>query len=304
MFTNLKRVLNFAFIDFYRNRGISVAGIFILTITILLATGIFFTHGISGFLVKTIQNKIDITAYFKEDTKEQDILRIRDEILQTSSEIKNVKYVSKQEALQDFAQKHKENLILSRALFEVGDNPFLPSLNINTTGKPVAYEKVSEILQSDQYAGFIAKLDFSQKKDTIEKVFSITSNVTNFGIALGAILILIAVMVVFNTIKLVVDRSREEISTMKIVGASSWFIKSPFVIQGAIFGIISFLICFSATAALAYFLSPSLLAVLPEFVLLDYFLENIWLIAFIQFGFGVGLGVAASFIVVRRHLRV
>ncbi|MEK7124496.1 MAG: permease-like cell division protein FtsX [Patescibacteria group bacterium] len=304
MLTNLKRVLNFAFADFYRHKGISIAGIFVLIITTLLVTFIFFMQGVSDFLVTNIKNKIDVTAYFKADTQEQDILRVKEEILQISPEIKNVEYISKQKAFEDFTQKHRDNVVLSKALLEVGDNPFLPSLNINTTGSALAYEQVSEVLQKEQYNPFIEKVDFSQKKDTIEKIFSITSSIKKFGIGLAILLVLVAVLVVFNTIKLVIDRAKEEISTMKIVGASGWFIKSPFIIQGALFGFISFFFCFFITISSVYFLSPAVLAVLPGFVLFDYFLENLWMIILIQLGFGAGLGVAASFIVVREHLKV
>lgn len=304
MFTSFKRVLNFAFADFYRNKGISIAAIFVLIITTLLITGLFFIHGISNFIISEVQNKIDITAYFKADTQEQDILNIKDEILKSSPDIKSIQYISKEDALNDFVQKHKDNGVFLKALTEVGINPFLPSLNITTNGNALQYEQVSNILQQEQFSNFVEKVDFSQKKDTIEKVFSITSNINKFGLGLGAIMILIVISVVFNTIKLVIDRSKEEIGTMRIVGASSWFVRAPFVIQGAIFGFISFIICFLITILLSYFLSSGLSVIMPGFSLFGYFVSNFWIIILIQLGFGVGLGVTASFIVVQKYLKV
>src|SRR5882724_7189060 len=99
MLTNLKRVFHFAFVDFYRNRGLSVAAIFVLTVTILLVTGLFFLQGINHYLIDTIQNKIDITAYFKADTQEQDILDAKKDILTDAPQIKSIEYVSPQDAL-------------------------------------------------------------------------------------------------------------------------------------------------------------------------------------------------------------
>ena len=304
MLTSFKRVFNFAFVDFYRNKGISLAAVFVLTVTISLFTGLFFIRGTSNFLILTIQNKIDITAYFKENTSEQDILNIKDQILKISNDIKNVQYVSKEEALNEFTQRHKDNSVFSRALTEVGDNPFLPSLNITTSGNPSLYKQVSEILQQDQLSSLIEKVDFSEKKDTIEKIFSITSNINKFGLGMGVVLVLIAVLVVFNTIKLVIDRSKEEISTMKIVGASSWFIRAPFIIEGAIFGFVSFLVCFIITFLSVYFLSPELTSVVPGFNLFNYFISNFWIIILIQLGSGAALGVICSFIAVRKYLSV
>lgn len=302
---NFKRVLHFAITDFYRNKGISIAAIFVLVVTTLLITGLFFMQGASSFLISTIQNKIDIAAYFKDGTQEQDILNIKDEILQNSPDVKNIQYISKEDALKDFTQKHQGNDVFSKALAEVGTNPFLPSLNITTKGNSTAeYEKISNVLQQNKFSSLIEKVDFSQKKDTIDKVFAITSSINKFGLGLFVFLILVAVLVVFNTIKLIIDRSRDEIATMKIVGASNWFVRAPFVIQGAIFGAISFVICFFITLLLSYFLAHSVSLIMPGFGLFDYFVSNIWLIILIQLCFSVGLGVAASFVVVRKHLKV
>lgn len=283
----------------------SLAAIFVLAITTLLVTCGFFASGVTNFLVSTIENKIDVTAYFKMDAKEQDIFNIRDEILKDKDNIKSVEYVSKEEALNDFIEKHKDDSAISKAILEVGENPFLSSLNIRTTNASTyQYEQISNILQQEQFGSIIEKVDFSQKRGTIEKIFSITSSVSKFMWALIAVLVLVCVLVVFNTLKLIINGSKEEINTMKMVGAGNWFIKAPFIIQGIIFGLISFVVCFLITIFSVYFATPSLRAIMPGFNLFDYFVSNLWAIILIQLGFGVGLGIISSFIVVRKYLRV
>ena len=304
MLTNFKRILSFSFSDFGRNKGISIATVFVLTITIMLVTGLFFFQVMSGYLTSQIRDKIDIAAYFKDGTQEQDILDVKDEILKMSPNIKSIEYVSKEQALAIFNERHKDNPVLARALQEVGSNPFLPSLNITTSGDPLQYASVSNILQTSDFSKLIDKVDFSEKKDTIEKVYSVTSNINTFGILLGVALIVVAVLVVFNTIKLAIANSKEEISTMRIVGASDWFIRGPFVIQGIIYGVVAFLICFLLTGISVYFLSPKMAVALPGFNLLDYFLTNWWIFVLIQIGFGIGVGAISALIVVKRHLEV
>jgi len=304
MLTNFKRIITFAINDFSRNKGISIAAVFVLTIAIMLVTGLFFFQGMAGYLISQIQDKIDITAYFKEGTQEQDILDVKDEILKTSPNIKNIEYISKDQALAFFNEKHKDNAILSKALQEVGDNPFLPSLNITTSGDPLQYAQVSNILQTSDFSKLIDKVDFSQKKDTIEKVYSITTSINIFGIIFGIVLIIIAILVVFNTIKLAIESSREEISTMKIVGASDWFVRGPFIIQGIIYGAIAFLICILFSGIFSYFLSPQIRAILPGFDMFGYFLTNLGIFVLIQLGFGIGVGVISALIVVKNHLEV
>ncbi|MEK7562419.1 MAG: permease-like cell division protein FtsX [Patescibacteria group bacterium] len=304
MLTSFNRIFKFAIDDFSRNKGISLAAIFVLVVTIMLVSGLFFFRGISSFLISEIQDRIDITAYFKDGVEEQDILNVKDEILKMSPNIKGVEYISKERAMEIFNKKHRDNAVIVRAIEEVGTNFLLPSLNIKTNGDPAQYAGVSNVLQTANFSKFIDRVDFSQKKDTIEKVFSITSNINNFGIITGVMLVIVAMLVVFNTIKLAVDNSKEEISTMRIVGASDWFIRGPFIIQGAIYGLIACVVSLLISGASAYLLSSKIGVMMPGFNLFGYFLSNIWILVLIQLAFGAGVGIISSFIVVRKYLDV
>jgi cell division transport system permease protein len=303
MFTNLNRILHFAFVDFLRNKGISIASVFILCVIIMLATSLLFFWGMADYLILQIQDKIDVTAYFKEEVEEKDILVARDEIAK-SSVVKSVLYVSRENALENFKNKYKGNEVFEKALLEVGGNPFLPSLNIKTNGDPFEYQEVANILAQEKFVDLIEKVDFSEKKDIINTVFSIRTTVIRTGLILGLILVFIAILVVFNTIKLTVDSFKDEISTMRIVGATNWFIRGPFIIQGAIYGFISFIICFIISILSFHLLSNKISVMLPGFNSFDYFVFNIWIFIALQIVFGVGVSVISSFIAVRRHLKV
>jgi len=305
MYTNFKRIFGFAINDFSRNKGISIAAIFVLIVTIMLVTGLLFFHGISSYLVSEVQDKIDVTAYFKDTASEQDILKIKEQILGMSSGIKSVEYVSKEQAMQIFTEKHKGEDVLSKALEEVGANPFYASLNIKTNGDPAQYEEISNILGSTEFSKFVEDVGQSeQKKDTIDKVYRITSNVNRFGLILSLILVIVAILVVFNTIKLAVESSKDEISTMRIVGATNWFIRGPFIIQGALYGLIAFVICLVISGIFAYISSPKVGMILPGFSIFGYFLKNLWLFIIIQLGFGVSVGIISSFVVVKKYLDI
>ncbi len=303
MFTNLKRILKFAATDFSRNRGGSFAAIFVLVIIISLVTSLFLFQGVSQFLISQVQEKIDISAYFKEDTSEEDVLDVKTELSKFSSEVEDIQYISKEEALEKFIEKHKDNPDFMKALEEVGGNPFLASLNIKTK-LPSQYEKLSNFLETGQFRSLIEKVDYYQKRPTIEKVFAVTSAVNNFGIGLSIVLVLVAVLVVFNTTKLAIYNSKEEISTMRLVGASNWFIRGPFITQGAICGFFACLICLLIFSSVTFFLGPKLAVLLPGFNLFNYFIANFWAILLIQVIFGMGLGIISSFIVVKKYLKV
>jgi len=302
MLKNFKRITAFAINDFSRNKGISIAAIFVLFITTMLVTGLLFFHGMAGYLTSQIQDKIDITAYFTEVTTEEEILQAKDKILSMSPNIKNIEYISREQALANFNEKHQGNQVLSKALEEVGDNPFLPSLNITTNGDPKQFAEISEILQTSDISEMINEVDFSQKEETIKKVYSITSSINLFGLLAGIVLVLIAILVVFNTVKLAIESSKEEIATMRIVGASDWFVRGPFIIQGIIYGIISFLISIILSGLFAYLISYKIMVMLPGFNIFKYFLTNLWFFVLIQLGFGIAVGAISSYIVVKRYL--
>lgn len=301
---NLRRAFQFAAADFYRNKGISIAAIFILITATLLITGLFYLHGMSRFLIAEIQNKMDITAYFAQDTKEQEILALKEDLSRQFESITGITYVSKEEALEDVLEKHPDDPVISKALEEVGENPFLPSLNITTNGNVGQYQSIAEYLQQEVFADFIEKVDFSQKKATIEKILSTTWYTNIIGISLGVLLIIVAGLAVFNTIKLVIDFSRDEIATMRIVGASNWFINAPFIMEGGMFGAVAFMVCFTVTLILSIAASRIIGEVALGFNLAGFFLSNIFLIIFIQLLFAVGLGVLSSFLAVRKYLKI
>ncbi len=304
MATNLKRIIEFGFQDFSRNKGISVAAIFVLVVSIALVTGLVFFQGAMGYLISQVQNKIDITAYFKAGTQEQNILAVKDQVLEMSPNIKNVEYVSGEQALVDFNERHKDNPVLSQALQEVGDNPFLSSLNITTNGDPLQYAQISSALQTSDFSELLDKVDFSQKKDTIEKIYSITSNINIFGIIFEIILTIVAILVVFNTIRLGIEGSKEEITTMRLVGASNRLVRGPFIVQGIIYGVIAFIICFLLSLLFAVSLSSKMSVVLPGFNMLSYFLTNWWIFVLIQLGFGTAVGAISALVVVKKYLKV
>ncbi len=302
--SHFKQALQFAVTNLYRNKGTALAAIFVLTVIVFIVTGLFFLHGVSNYLISTVEDKIDVTAYFKTTADEADILAIKKEIEKDGKLVKSVQYVSREDALADFNQKHKDNPVFSQALQEVGDNPFLPSLNIVTNGEAKEYEKVSALLASDKYKDSVEKVDFYQKKDIIEKVFSIVSGVNMFGFAIGFLVMIIAILVVFNTIKLIIKLAEDEISTMRVIGATNWFIKAPFVIEGALFGAVAFVICFVVTLILSYVLSGSVALMVPGFNVFRYFLSQFFLLVFFQLLAGAGLGALTSLIVVNKYLKV
>jgi len=301
MLISLKRIIRSGWLNFSRNKGLSLATIFIMVMTISLVTSLFLFRDISQFLISSLQEKVDISVYFKTATQEEDILQLREEI-DKIPEVKNVEYVSRETALERFIQRYKDNQVIMESLAEVG-NPLLASLNIKAW-EASQYITVTNFLETSSYKNLIDKVDYYQRKPVIERIFSITSTINKTGIGFSLILAIVAILVAFNTIRLAIYNSKEEISVMRLVGASNWFIRGPFLVQGAISGFAAALITLSIFTGALFFLSPKLEILLPGFNIFNSFIGSLGLLFLIQIFTGVGLGVVSSVIAIRKYLEV
>lgn len=303
MFISLKRVFKFAWQGFLRNRVLGLEVMFIMAIAVFLITSLFLFQGISDFLIKEVQEKVDVSVYFKETVLEEEILGVERDLYKFSNEIESVEYISREKALENFIEKHKDEPIYLEALQEIGYNPFLPSLNIKARD-PSYYAPISNYLNQDYLQGIIERVSFFENKKVIDKLSSITDNVRTVVISLSLILGLLAVLITFNTIKLTIFTSKEEISTMQLVGASTWFIRGPFVIQGIFYGIVSVLavnLLFLITFA---FFSYRLETFFLGFNLLNYFQMNFLSLLLIQIAFAGILAIFSTLLALHKYLKV
>ena len=147
MFTAFKRVIKSGWQSFRRNGGLSVATVFIMLMVIFLITSLYLLGGVTQFLIADLEEKVDISVYFKEDSSESNILKVKDEVAKIP-EVKEIEYISKEEILDRFSQRYKDNQLLMESLQELGMNPFLPSLNIKAW-QASQYGSVANFLENN-----------------------------------------------------------------------------------------------------------------------------------------------------------
>ncbi len=302
MLTSFKRIFRSGWASFSRDRELSAATIFILVMAIFLISSLFLLKDISRFLITSLQEKADISVYFKRDTLEEDILKAKDNISNVP-EIKEIEYVSREQAKETFVKKHENDPNLITAVEEVGGNPFLASLNISAF-EASQYTAIATLLESSNFKDLIEKVDYYQRKPIIERIFSLTSLLNKTGIIFSVILIIIAILITFNTIRLAIYNLREEIGIQRLVGASNWFIRGPFIAQGVISGIFAVFISLSVFSLVCWYLSPKIAFFFPDLNIFQFFITDIWMIILIQFAAGILLGAISSIIAVRKYLKV
>jgi len=302
MFTTLKRIFKSGWNSFSRDGELAAATVFILVLSIFLITSLFLFRGISQFLISLLEEKADISVYFKEEVTEEDILNLKEELAKIP-EVKEIKYVSREKAMAEFIQRHKDNPVLMTSLEEIGRNPFLASLNVRAF-ETIQYQAISNFFENPPFKNLVEKVDYYQRKPVIERIFFLTSTINRTGIFLSIVLAVVVILVTFNTIRLAIYNSGEEIKIQRLVGAPNWFIQGPFLVQGAISGIFATLICLAIFSLICWILSPKIEIFFPGLNIFQFFVSNFWTILLIQLATGVGLGVISSAIAIRKYLKV
>jgi cell division transport system permease protein len=302
MLTSIKKIFKFSLESISRNKGLFFTTTLIITITTSLISGAFLLRGVTDSLVSHLQEKVDISVYFNANVDEGSIIEMKDQLVEVP-EIQSIEYISREEALDIFREKHKDNPLIIESLEEIGENPLVAHLNIKAA-QASQYEQISSFLEKSSFNKIIDKVDYHQNKTIIERIFSISSNVEKTSLILIVVSAFLAVLIAFNTVRLGISSFKKEISIMRLVGASNWFIRGPFAVQGMLSAVLatvfSLLIFFTG----CYFLSPKLEILITGFNLTQYFRANIGTILLIQLGTAMGLAVIPSLVAIRKYLHI
>jgi len=256
---------------------------------------------VANVVLENLEKKIDISVYFKLETLEEEILGVKSQ-LEELEEVDSVSYISQEEALIKFKEKHKDNPILLQSLEELEINPLEASLNIKAK-ETSQYASINQFLESVYYQDVIDKVNYMQNKEVIDKLSEIILDVKTAGLGLTILLALIVFLVTFNSIRLAIYSSREEIGVMRLVGASNWFIRGPFIVEGIFYGIIATIVTLAILYPIFYFLSPKISGFLPIGDIFAYFQANLLSFLVLLLGIGIILGGFSSLIAVRKYLK-
>ncbi|MEA1937267.1 MAG: permease-like cell division protein FtsX [Patescibacteria group bacterium] len=298
-----KRIITTAFKDLSRNIWLNMVTIIIIVIALFTITTMLAVDKIGGYALNTLQEKIDISIQFKDDASEEKILELKED-LEDLEEVRIVEYISKEQALINFKEAHKNNEYIDQSLEELGENPLFAVLNVKAKSLE-QYGAIDDYINNNEnYQDIIESVNFKENERAINNFSGILKTVKDGIFGLTALFILISIMIAFNTIRLAMYTHKMEIEIMRLVGASNWFIKMPFIVEGAIFGIIGCAITFAFIFPVVMYISPKVSQFLPGFDLQNYFMNDFPRIAGVLLISGMALGVISSLIAIRRYLKI
>ena len=302
--TTLPRVAKAGFTSFIRNGWLSVAATGIVTFALVLVSIFAMLMLLGNDVVKTIQNKIDVEVYFKDEAKTQDILTLKQQ-LETNPNTASVTYISKEQALEIFKGRSEKSKNLADEAITEENNPLPPSLQIKAKDTN-NLESFNPTLESDFAGPMIAERSDKENRAIIQNLQRIVGFIRSIGLFISLVVLVFAVLVVFNTIRITIFSRREEIEIMRLVGASNWYIRGPFVMEGIAYGVIATLVALGVVYLVVLAFGPAVTSYLRDINedIGSYFLDNLLAIVSIQLLTGIGVGIISSMIAIRRHLRV
>lgn len=303
MFLSIFRALKFSFQDISRNIWLSIVTITILFLAMFSINTLILTRAISASAVDAIKEKIDLSLYLKSDASESEILALQQKI-SALERVKEVKYISKQEALDFFREKNKDNPEILQALLELGRNPLSPSLIISPQDTNQVPELIEELKALDDK--IIESRDFADNKLILEKIDNITKKINDIAILVIVIFIITSLLVIYNSIKVAVYTHKREIEIMRLVGASNLFIYAPFLLSSFIYTIIALILIIIVSFPLLGLLQPYLELFFVDYSIdiVKYFVSNFSLIFGLQFLAISFINILASYLAVKKYAKV
>ena len=302
MFVAFSRIIKYGFQNFLRNGWLSTATIAVIFLTLFVLQGLIIFNVVAKTAIASVQNKIDISVYFKSNAAEDAILKLQ-KSLEGLSEVKKAEYISREKALTEFQARRKNDPIVIAAIQELGENPLLASLNIKAYN-PKEYAAISAYLNNESLSSIIEKVSYAQNQVVIERLINIVDAAKRGGIVLTFIIAIIAILVTLNTIRLVIYSNKDAIGIMRLVGASNNFIRGPYIIEGILYGILAGVLSFAIFAPLVAYIAPHVASFIPEINLQNYFAANFLRLLSYQLIFGIALSSISSFVAVHRYLKV
>jgi len=301
MFQTIRSVLNKGWINFRRNHYLSVAATGIMSLSLVLFLGLLATQFITNKVVVSLQEKVDISAYFKTDATEEDIMKMKSD-LSARADIKSVDYTSREQALEEFKKRHEGDPLIQESLAQLDENPLAASLNIKTQNIG-QYASIVSFLEGSKFKEFIDKINFYENQTVIERIEKLSMSLKTWGLTAIALIALIAALVTFNTVRLTIYNQKREIEIMRLVGASNLHIRGPYFVDGGFYGLFAALIALAVFYPIVYAVSDKITYFTEAVDLQKYFVGGVIQIVPLTVLFGMTLGTLSSLIAIRKHLK-
>lgn len=305
MFTSIRRVFRAGFVSMWRNSFVSIAAVFVMTMTVMIVGSLMFLNALIDQFVAYVEDKVDVNVYFVTTAEVSAILDLK-EALEGMQEVEYITYTTREDALENFRARHQDDQDIVGALDELDDNPFGASLAVKAKDAG-QFESINRFIESREEGSLgpplIEEVNYERNKAVIDQLNLVTDYVEKFGLVVIVVFALASMAITFNTIRLAIYTAREEIGVMRLVGATNMYIRGPFVVEGTLYGIIAGVVSVIVFFPIAYSLKGASMAMFNADIF-AYYLSSLPLYILVLVLTGALLGAVSSFLAVRKYLSV
>ncbi len=250
------RACKYASQNIVRNFGMTFITITILTLALISVNTLLGLRGLTGAAVKAVERQVDVSIFFTPRATETQIEQVKNYVYEVAS-VTKTDYISPTQALATFRERHATDADIVKSLDVLEENP-LGAILVVRTKDAEGYKKILTALSSDNFKTIIQKRSFEDRGKIVENVQLLTSRLEQFSLGLAILFALIAIMIIFNAIRVAIYTQREEISIKKLVGATNGFIRAPFLIEAAIYVAVAIGVTAFVIAAMTKLIDPFL----------------------------------------------
>lgn len=288
--------------NFMRNAWLSTAATAVMTITLSIIIISFISNSALTSTIKGVTDKIDISIYLNDSITpaQKDALQ---KALENDPNVEAVKYTSKTGAVADFIAKDPNN---AKAL-QVAGNALPASFQVKAID-PKQLDSIIAITSTPEFKPLLdpgAPPTYSGKnKNTIDNIVRISNFFKTAGLIASVFFVIISTLIIFNTIRMAIFTRRDEIEIMKLVGATKWFIRGPFLFEAALYGIVAAVIAATLSYGLLLGAGPKLANYIDVNSTIDFFRGYPLLIVAGELLIGVMIGMFSSLLAMSRYLKL
>lgn len=301
------RVIRTGCINFVRNFTLSVAATAVMVITLTIVLFSLIANATFNNTIEDINSKIDISIYLKDSVTEDQRNRFIAE-LSSLNNVESIEYLSKEQVLEQYREDNKENVDLLLAVSQT-DNPLPATIKIDPVD-PVKNDEIKEVVEKEENRNLQSdETSYSgDRKEAIDKITNATS-VLQRGVLIGIIVFaVISMLIIFNTIQMAIFNRREELRIMRLLGATPWYIRGPFIVETILYGIISAIVAMVLGNSLFTLQNQAFeansLGLLDVSYASDYFADNFWKFFAGLLVAGMTIGALSALIATKRYLKM
>lgn len=286
-----------------RNFSLSLMTIITLVLLLLSVNLLLAVRVLTGEAIAVVKQQIDVSVYFKPLATEVQINEVR-AFVDAYPNVVQTTYLNKEQSLARFREIYQGNSEVLKSIEELGDNPLGATLVVRTRDTQ-DYAPLMTALSVPEYAKIIDNKTSGDTQNAINKIQQVTTHIERFTFGITILFGLIAIIIIFNTVRVAIYTQRVEISIKKLVGASNWYVRGPFVVSSLLFSGFALLTTYGFICLVIHYTEPYVTALFNrEAILSSYVAAHLWSLTVLQLVAISVLTVGTSYVAMRRYLKV